>query len=38
MIRDIDTVDQLLRAWRDDIDSVPIPNFAELLIPTEVRE
>ncbi|WP_410660733.1 hypothetical protein [Amycolatopsis sp. lyj-112] len=34
-MRDADELTCLLRAWRDDIDSVPIPTFAELLIPAQ---
>ncbi|MBE1497331.1 hypothetical protein H4696_004431 [Amycolatopsis lexingtonensis] len=30
-----DVLSQLLKAWRDDIDSVPFPQFSELLIPRQ---
>jgi hypothetical protein len=32
---DADILTNLLRAWREDIESVPFPTFAELLIPTQ---
>jgi hypothetical protein len=28
-----EVLSQLLHAWREDIDSVPFPQFSELLIP-----
>lgn len=34
-MRDADDLTCLLRAWRDDIESVPFPSFAELLIPAQ---
>jgi hypothetical protein len=30
-----DVLSQLLHAWRDDIESVPFPQFSELLIPRQ---
>ncbi|MFD9891853.1 hypothetical protein ACFWY9_21135 [Amycolatopsis sp. NPDC059027] len=30
-----DLLDQLFQAWRDDIESVPFPQFTELLIPPQ---
>jgi len=30
-----DLLSQMLHAWRDDIDSVPFPQFTELLIPRQ---
>jgi hypothetical protein len=30
-----DVLSQMLRAWRDDIESVPFPQFGELLIPRQ---
>ncbi|WP_191983987.1 hypothetical protein [Amycolatopsis eburnea] len=30
-----DVLSQMLKAWRDDIDSVPFPQFSELLIPRQ---
>jgi hypothetical protein len=30
-----DLLSQLLHAWRDDIESVPFPQFGELLIPRQ---
>jgi hypothetical protein len=34
-MRDADELTCLLRAWREDIESVPFPSFAELLIPAQ---
>ncbi|MBB5851514.1 hypothetical protein ACFQ05_38515 [Amycolatopsis umgeniensis] len=34
-MRDADELTGLLQAWREDIDSVPFPTFAELLIPQQ---
>lgn len=34
-MRDADELTCLLRAWREDIESVPFPAFAELLIPAQ---
>ncbi len=34
-MRDADELTCLLRAWREDIESVPFPTFAELLIPAQ---
>lgn len=34
-MRDADELTCLLHAWREDIDSVPFPTFAELLIPVQ---
>jgi hypothetical protein len=33
-----DLLSELLRAWRADIESVPFPQFTELLIPRQRRE
>ncbi len=33
-----DVLSQLLRAWREDIESVPFPQFSELLIPQQRAE
>jgi hypothetical protein len=34
-----DVLSQMLHAWRDDIESVPFPQFSELLIPRQqIRE
>ncbi|HKN52257.1 MAG TPA: hypothetical protein VJX66_07150 [Amycolatopsis sp.] len=33
-----DLLSELLRAWRADIESVPFPQFSELLIPRQRRE
>jgi hypothetical protein len=30
-----DVLSQMLHAWRDDIESVPFPQFSELLIPRQ---
>lgn len=30
-----DLLSQMLHAWRDDIESVPFPQFGELLIPRQ---
>jgi hypothetical protein len=30
-----DVLSQMLHAWRDDIESVPFPQFGELLIPRQ---
>lgn len=30
-----DLLSQMLHAWRDDIESVPFPQFTELLIPRQ---
>ncbi|MGK3207424.1 hypothetical protein [Amycolatopsis kentuckyensis] len=30
-----DLLSQMLHAWRDDIESVPFPQFSELLIPRQ---
>ena len=30
-----DLLSQMLNAWRDDIESVPFPQFSELLIPRQ---
>jgi hypothetical protein len=30
-----DLLSRMLNAWRDDIDSVPFPQFSELLIPRQ---
>jgi hypothetical protein len=30
-----DVLSQMLDAWRDDIESVPFPQFGELLIPRQ---
>jgi hypothetical protein len=30
-----DVLSQMLQAWRDDIESVPFPQFNELLIPRQ---
>ncbi|MEC3981762.1 hypothetical protein [Amycolatopsis sp. H20-H5] len=32
---DADRLDQLFDAWREDIESVPFPQFSELLIPAQ---
>jgi hypothetical protein len=32
---DADNLNDLFQAWRDDIDSVPFPQFNELLIPAQ---
>ncbi|MEV6907184.1 hypothetical protein [Amycolatopsis sp. NPDC051071] len=34
-MREADELTGLLQAWREDIDSVPFPTFAELLIPAQ---
>ncbi|KZB85691.1 hypothetical protein [Amycolatopsis regifaucium] len=34
-MRDADDLTCLLDAWREDIESVPFPTFAELLIPAQ---
>jgi len=34
-MRDADELTCLLDAWREDIESVPFPSFAELLIPAQ---
>ncbi|MFC9252930.1 hypothetical protein [Amycolatopsis thailandensis] len=34
-MQDADELTCLLDAWREDIDSVPFPTFAELLIPKQ---
>lgn len=34
-MRDADELTCLLRAWREDIESVPFPAFTELLIPVQ---
>ncbi|WP_037309560.1 hypothetical protein [Amycolatopsis orientalis] len=34
-MRDADDLTSLLHAWREDIESVPFPTFAELLIPAQ---
>ncbi|ONF74206.1 hypothetical protein [Amycolatopsis keratiniphila] len=36
-MQDADDLTRLLNAWREDIDSVPFPTFAELLIPAQKR-
>ncbi|MEV7551258.1 hypothetical protein AB0N89_16680 [Amycolatopsis sp. NPDC089917] len=36
-MQDADELTCLLRAWREDIDSVPFPTFAELLIPAQKK-
>ncbi|RSM57000.1 hypothetical protein DMH03_27425 [Amycolatopsis sp. WAC 01376] len=36
-MQDADDLTCLLRAWREDIESVPFPTFAELLIPAQKR-
>ncbi|MFJ8911833.1 hypothetical protein [Amycolatopsis sp. NPDC102389] len=36
-MQDADDLTRLLDAWREDIDSVPFPTFAELLIPAQKR-
>ncbi|WET77525.1 hypothetical protein P3102_26025 [Amycolatopsis sp. QT-25] len=36
-MQDADELTCLLRAWREDIESVPFPTFAELLIPEQKR-
>ncbi|KFU77196.1 hypothetical protein SAMN04489729_7714 [Amycolatopsis lurida] len=36
-MQDADELTRLLSAWRDDIESVPFPTFAELLIPAQKR-
>ncbi|MCR6488197.1 hypothetical protein M8542_35750 [Amycolatopsis sp. OK19-0408] len=30
-----DLLSEMLHAWRDDVDSVPFPQFSELLIPRQ---
>ncbi|MDT7802245.1 MAG: hypothetical protein QOI78_5678 [Actinomycetota bacterium] len=30
-----DVLSQMLDAWRDDVESVPFPQFSELLIPRQ---
>jgi hypothetical protein len=30
-----DVLSQMLQAWRDDVESVPFPQFGELLIPRQ---
>ena len=30
-----DVLSQMLNAWRDDVESVPFPQFSELLIPRQ---
>jgi len=32
---DDDVLSQMLHAWREDIESVPFPQFGELLIPRQ---
>ncbi|WP_410599932.1 hypothetical protein [Amycolatopsis sp. lyj-90] len=34
-MQDTDELTGLFQAWREDIDSVPFPTFAELLIPQQ---
>ncbi|GAB3732711.1 hypothetical protein GCM10027598_56630 [Amycolatopsis oliviviridis] len=36
-MQDADELTCLLNAWREDIESVPFPTFAELLIPEQKR-
>ncbi|PXY27286.1 hypothetical protein [Prauserella muralis] len=34
---DEDTLDRLLRAWRDDIDSEPFPVISDVVLPRQTR-
>ncbi|PXY21734.1 hypothetical protein DI005_14820 [Prauserella sp. PE36] len=32
-----DTLDRLLRAWREDIDSEPFPVISDVVLPRQIR-